>query len=222
MKIKKYIVEISVLSVVLLSTGAIIYKSLADETNLSQEVNEGEIKVDEEPVQESEIKEELKDEEGSEKEEVEGVEADDEHEQSSNEVEQTTNDTATEPVELKKESVVSYSVTADSSLPKLVGKDVSKSNSLKDELPLLPGFRLSGDMYICNVNNLYDTVIRMYKVTEKDEKDVLVDKVIVMTGSEVIYDKQIQDIVSVVLNYYENKKWEFIYNGDHSYFDIRL
>lgn len=222
MKIKKYIVEISVLSVVLLSTGAIIYKSLADETNLSQEVNEGENKVDEEPVQESEIKEELKDEEGSEKEEVEGVEADDEHEQSSNEVEQTTNDTATGPVELKKESVVSYSVTADKSLPKLVGKDVSKSNSLKDELPLLPGFRLSGDMYICNVNNLYDTVIRMYKVTEKDEKDVLVDKVIVMTGSEVIYDKQIQDIVSVVLNYYENKKWEFIYNGDHSYFDIRL
>lgn len=221
MKIKKYIAEISVLSVVLLSTGAIIYKSLADETNLSQEVNEEEIQVDEEPVQESEIKEELK-EEGSEKEEVEDVEADDEHEQSSNEVEQITNDTATEPVELKKESVVSYSVTADKSLPKLVGKDVSKSNSLKDELPLLPGFRLSGDMYICNVNNLYDTVIRMYKVTEKDEKDVLVDKVIVMTGSEVIYDKQIQDIVSVVLNYYENKKWEFIYNGDHSYFDIRL
>lgn len=221
MKIKKYIAEISVLSVVLLSTGAIIYKSLADETNLSQEMNEEEIQVDEEPVQESEIKEELK-EEGSEKEEVEDVEADDEHEQSSNEVEQITNDTATEPVELKKESVVSYSVTADKSLPKLVGKDVSKSNSLKDELPLLPGFRLSGDMYICNVNNLYDTVIRMYKVTEKDEKDVLVDKVIVMTGSEVIYDKQIQDIVSVVLNYYENKKWEFIYNGDHSYFDIRL
>lgn len=221
MKIKKYIAEISVLSVVLLSTGAIIYKSLADETNLSQEVNEEEIQVDEEPVQESEIKEELK-EEGSEKEEVEDVEADDEHEQSSNEVEQITNDTATESVELKKESVVSYSVTADKSLPKLVGKDVSKSNSLKDELPLLPGFRLSGDMYICNVNNLYDTVIRMYKVTEKDEKDVLVDKVIVMTGSEVIYDKQIQDIVSVVLNYYENKKWEFIYNGDHSYFDIRL
>ena len=221
MKIKKYIAEISVLSVVLLSTGAIIYKSLADETTLSQEVNEEEIQVDEEPVQESEIKEELK-EEGSEKEEVEDVEADDEHEQSSNEVEQITNDTATEPVELKKESVVSYSVTADKSLPKLVGKDVSKSNSLKDELPLLPGFRLSGDMYICNVNNLYDTVIRMYKVTEKDEKDVLVDKVIVMTGSEVIYDKQIQDIVSVVLNYYENKKWEFIYNGDHSYFDIRL
>lgn len=221
MKIKKYIAEISVLSVVLLSTGAIIYKSLADETNLSQEVNEEEIQVDEEPVQESEIKEELK-EEGSEKEEVEDVEADDEHEQSSNEVEQITNDTATEPVELKKESVVSYSVTADKSLPKLVGKDVSKSNSLKDELPLLPGFRLSGDMYICNVNNLYDTEIRMYKVTEKDEKDVLVDKVIVMTGSEVIYDKQIQDIVSVVLNYYENKKWEFIYNGDHSYFDIRL
>lgn len=221
MKIKKYIAEISVLSVVLLSTGAIIYKSLADETNLSQEVNEEEIQVDEEPVQESEIKEELK-EEGSEKEEVEDVEADDEHEQSSNEVEQITNDTANEPVELKKESVVSYSVTADKSLPKLVGKDVSKSNSLKDELPLLPGFRLSGDMYICNVNNLYDTEIRMYKVTEKDEKDVLVDKVIVMTGSEVIYDKQIQDIVSVVLNYYENKKWEFIYNGDHSYFDIRL
>lgn len=221
MKIKKYIAEISVLSVVLLSTGAIIYKSLADETNLSQEMNEEEIQVDEEPVQESEIKEELK-EEGSEKEEVEDVEADDEHEQSSNEVEQITNDTATESVELKKESVVSYSVTADKSLPKLVGKDVSKSNSLKDELPLLPGFRLSGDMYICNVNNLYDTVIRMYKVTEKDEKDVLVDKVIVMTGSEVIYDKQIQDIVSVVLNYYENKKWEFIYNGDHSYFDIRL
>lgn len=221
MKIKKYIAEISVLSVVLLSTGAIIYKSLADETNLSQEMNEEEIQVDEEPVQESEIKEELK-EEGSEKEEVEDVEADDEHEQSSNEVEQITNDTATEPVELKKESVVSYSVTADKSLPKLVGKDVSKSNSLKDELPLLPGFRLSGDMYICNVNNLYDTEIRMYKVTEKDEKDVLVDKVIVMTGSEVIYDKQIQDIVSVVLNYYENKKWEFIYNGDHSYFDIRL
>lgn len=221
MKIKKYIAEISVLSVVLLSTGAIIYKSLADETNLSQEMNEEEIQVDEEPVQESEIKEELK-EEGSEKEEVEDVEADDEHEQSSNEVEQITNDTANEPVELKKESVVSYSVTADKSLPKLVGKDVSKSNSLKDELPLLPGFRLSGDMYICNVNNLYDTVIRMYKVTEKDEKDVLVDKVIVMTGSEVIYDKQIQDIVSVVLNYYENKKWEFIYNGDHSYFDIRL
>lgn len=221
MKIKKYIAEISVLSVVLLSTGAIIYKSLADETNLSQEVNEEEIQVDEESVQESEIKEELK-EEGSEKEEVEDVEADDEHEQSSNEVEQITNDTATEPVELKKESVVSYSVTADKSLPKLVGKDVSKSNSLKDELPLLPGFRLSGDMYICNVNNLYDTEIRMYKVTEKDEKDVLVDKVIVMTGSEVIYDKQIQDIVSVVLNYYENKKWEFIYNGDHSYFDIRL
>lgn len=221
MKIKKYIAEISVLSVVLLSTGAIIYKSLADETNLSQEVNEEEIQVDEESVQESEIKEELK-EEGSEKEEVEDVEADDEHEQSSNEVEQITNDTATEPVELKKESVVSYSVTADKSLPKLVGKDVSKSNSLKDELPLLPGFRLSGDMYICNVNNLYDTEIRMYKVTEKDEKDVLVDKVIVVTGSEVIYDKQIQDIVSVVLNYYENKKWEFIYNGDHSYFDIRL
>lgn len=236
MKIKKYIVQISTLSLILLSAGTMMYKSLADEIWLNQDDAEenfvdGDI-VGSEEADENKETENIEDvvvdsDEGVSTEEDDSEEKDEVVKE--DEVQENENK---EPVdsEKKEEAAVKATVSIDKTLPKLVGVDVTKKNTQKEDLPILPGFTKVDvedgyedvEIYECKTNNAYDTVIRMYKTTEKNGEGKVIEKVMVRTGFEVTEDKMLQSIVSVILDYYKNKKWEFIYNGNESYFEIYL
>lgn len=119
-------------------------------------------------------------------------------------------------VEDKVEMQVKALIEADVNLPKLVGINASKNNSTTG-MPLLPGFKNENGVYVCNLNNMYQSEVRMYETEENGVK-----KVILKVGYEVVEDGQLQGIVKTVLNYYSGCKWEFVYKGIDSHFEILI
>lgn len=119
-------------------------------------------------------------------------------------------------VEDKVEMQVKALIEADVNLPKLVGINASKNNSATG-MPLLPGFKNENGAYVCSLNNMYQSEVRMYETEENGVK-----KVILKVGYEVVEDGQLQGIVKTVLNYYSGCKWEFVYKGIDSHFEITI
>lgn len=108
-------------------------------------------------------------------------------------------------------------INVDTSLPKLVGIDARKKTSSDEEIPYIPGFVMENGVYTCELNNGYNSVIKIKKVKEDG-----VSKIIVRVGAEVMEDEQLKSIIRIILDYYKGCKWEFVYNGDSSCFEIKL
>lgn len=227
MKLKKYSKNISFVSVTILGLAlcTALYSSSANNAELegesgSDEVmiedeelvddgNEGEIEEVEQEDIENELHEGIDENSGG---LVEIVEDEDDEEAKEGEEDIQENvDDETQKKGDKKELVI-----RNSNLPKLVGIDATK-DGIDEGMPLLPGFKEEDGKYICEVNNIYETKIIMYKYKE-DNKDL----VIIQLGGEVIEDEQVQGIVKLILDYYSGHKWRFVPSGVSSYFEIEL